>query len=49
VAPQKKIAGDLFYLSVKTLDVGEKNITCSVNGFYLNKNIDKSVFSSEYQ
>ena len=45
--PQRRIAGDLFYLSVKTLDAGEKNITCSVNGFYLNKNIDKSLFSSE--
>jgi len=34
----RKMAGDLFYLTVKTLDVGERGITCCANGFYLNNN-----------
>ena len=41
----RKLAGDLFYLTVKTLDAGERGITCCVNGFYLNDSIEKSVFS----
>ena len=36
VPPSRRLAGDIFYLAVKTLDAGEKYITCSSNGFYLN-------------
>jgi len=43
--PARKLVGDLFYLTVKTLDAGEKGITCCVNGFYVNDSIEKSVFS----
>ena len=45
VPPARKLAGDLFYLSVKTLDAGEKGITCCVNGFYMNDSIEKGTFS----
>jgi len=45
VQPDRKLAGDLFYLSVKTLDVGEKGITCTVNGFYMNDSVERGVFS----
>ena len=45
VPPARKLAGDLFYLSVKTLDAGEKGITCCVNGFYVNDSIEKGTFS----
>jgi protein TIF31 len=47
VPPSRKLAGDLFYLTVKTLDAGEKGITCCVNGFYINDSIEKSVFKPE--
>lgn len=43
--PARKMVGDLFYLTVKTLDVGEKGITCCVNGFYLNENVERSSFN----
>lgn len=39
------MVGDLFYLTVKTLDTGDHGITCSVNGFFRNDNIEKQVFS----
>jgi len=35
----------LFYLTVKTLDAGDHGITCSVNGFYRNDNVEKQAFS----
>lgn len=41
VPPFRKMAGDLFYLTVRTLDAGEHGITCTVNGFYKNDNIEK--------
>ena len=44
VPPARKLAGDLFYLTVKTLDAGEKGITCCVNGFYINDSVEKSSF-----
>jgi hypothetical protein len=37
--------GDLFYLTVKTLDGGEKGVTCCANGFYLNDSVERSLFS----
>ena len=43
----RKLVGDLFYLTVKTLDVGEKGITCSVNGFFLNESAEKTVFNPQ--
>ena len=42
VPPYRKLVGDLFYLTVKTLDSGEHGITCSINGFFKNDNIEKS-------
>ena len=39
------MAGDLFYLTVRTLDVGEQGITCTVHGFYRNDSVEKSYFS----
>jgi protein TIF31 len=45
VPAARKLAGDLFYLSVKTLDAGEKGITCCVNGFYVNESVEKGAFS----
>ena len=45
VPHSRRLAGDLFYLSVKTLDAGERGITCSVNGFYLNDSVEKTNFS----
>jgi hypothetical protein len=41
VPPYRRLAGDLFYLVVKTLDAGEHGITCNVNGFYRNDNIER--------
>ena len=41
VPPYRKMLGDIFYLTVKTLDVGEVGITCCINGFYKNENIEK--------
>ena len=43
--PTRKLEGDLFYLTVKTLDVGEKGITCCVNGFYVNNSVEKSQYN----
>ena len=37
--------GDLFYLTVRTLDAGEIGITSSVNGFFRNDSNEKSTFS----
>jgi protein TIF31 len=45
VPHSRRLAGDLFYLTVKTLDAGERGITCSVNGFYLNDSVEKTHFS----
>jgi len=45
VPHSRRLAGDLFYLSVKTLDAGERGITCSVNGFYLNDSVERTHFS----
>jgi protein TIF31 len=42
VPPYRKMVGDIFYLTVKTLDAGDHGITCSVNGFFKNDNIEKS-------
>jgi hypothetical protein len=36
VPPSRRLAGDVFYLVVRTLDAGEKHVTCSASGFYLN-------------
>ena len=44
VPAARKLAGDLFYLTVKTTDSGERGITCCVNGFYVNDNVEKGVF-----
>jgi len=41
VPAYRRLAGDLFYLIVKTLDHGDFGITCSVNGFYKNDCIEK--------
>lgn len=41
----RRLAGDLFYLTVKTLDAGERCVTCCVNGFYLNDSIERAHFS----
>ncbi len=45
VPPYRRLVGDLFYLTVKTIDTGDHGITCSVNGFYKNDSIEKQVFS----
>ena len=45
VPASRKLAGDLFYLTVKTADSGERGITCCVNGFYVNDSVEKGVFS----
>lgn len=39
------MVGDLFYLVVKTVDAGEHGITCNVNGFYRNDNVEKQHFA----
>ena len=41
VPPYRRLVGDLFYLVVKTIDGGDYGITCCVNGFYRNDNIEK--------
>ena len=43
----RKLTGDLFYLTVKTLEGVEKGITASVNGFFLNENNEKGSFSPD--
>lgn len=47
VPEARKMAGDLFYLTVRTLENPsiEHGITCSVNGFYRNDNSERSFFS----
>ena len=45
VPAYRKMIGDLFYLVVKTLDAGEVGITCCVNGYYKNDNVEKQSFS----
>ena len=45
VPQARRLAGDLFYLTVKTTDAGEKGVTCTVNGFYLNDSAERGVFS----
>jgi protein TIF31 len=45
VPATRLIVGDLFYLTVKTLDKGERGITCCTNGFYVNNNVEKGVFN----
>lgn len=45
VPPYRKMVGDLFYLTVKTLEGQDHGITCSVNGFYKNNCIEKSQFN----
>jgi len=44
VPATRKLVGDLFYLTVKTLDAGERGITCCTNGFYANDSIEKINF-----
>jgi len=34
-------------LTVKTLDAGEKGVTCCVNGFYINDSVEKSSFKPQ--
>ena len=41
----RSLAGDLFYLTVKTLDAGERGITCCANGFYVNNSIERNTFN----
>lgn len=41
VPPYRRLQGDLFYLTVKSLDQGDFGITCCVNGFYRNDSIEK--------
>jgi protein TIF31 len=45
VPPYRKMVGDIFYLVVKTLEGTEHGITCCVNGFYKNNNIEKVQFN----
>ena len=45
VPAYRRLAGDLFYLVVKTLDHGEVGVTCCVNGFYKNDIVEKQLFS----
>ena len=47
VPPYRKMMGDLFYLTVKTLAHREQGITCCSNGFYRNDNIEKTQFSPD--
>ena len=42
VPPYRRLVGDLFYLTVKSLEGGEFGITCCSNGFYRNNCIEKS-------
>ncbi len=45
VPPYRKLVGDIFYLTVKTLEGNEQGITCCSNGFYKNNNIEKTQFN----
>lgn len=47
VGAERKMAGDLFYLVVRTLENPHVDhcITCSVNGFFKNDSSEKSAFS----
>ena len=45
VPPARRLQGDLFYLTVRTLDVGERGITCCSNGFYVNGSVEGSSFN----
>jgi hypothetical protein len=45
VPPYRRMVGDLFYLVVRTVDAGEHGITCNVNGFYRNENVERQQFS----
>lgn len=45
VPADRRQQGDLFYITVKTLDVGERGITACVNGFYVNNNVEGSTFN----
>lgn len=47
VPANRRLMGDLFYLTVKTLDTGDHSITCCVNGFYRNDSVEKQVFSPQ--
>jgi len=47
VPANRKIQGDLFYLTVKTKDRGERGITCCTKGFYLNNSVEKSTFNPQ--
>jgi len=39
------MVGDIFYLTVKTLEGVEHGITCCVNGFYKNNSIENQSFN----
>ena len=45
VPSYRRMVGDLFYLVVKTVDAGEYGITCNVNGFFRNDNVERQHFS----
>lgn len=47
VSEERKMAGDIFYLSVRTLEnpSQEHCITCSVNGFFKNDSTERVQFS----
>ncbi len=45
VPSNRRLQGDLFYLVVRTLDHGDIGVTCCVNGFYRNDNIEKQRFA----
>lgn len=46
VPEKRRMAGDLFYLTVRTLEnpQAEHGITCSVNGFFRNDNVERQNF-----
>jgi protein TIF31 len=43
--PYRKMVGDIFYLSVKSIEGVECGITCSSNGFFKNNSIEKQHFN----
>lgn len=45
VPSSRRLQGDLFYITVKTLDVGEKGITCCANGFYVNNCVEPNQYN----
>ena len=45
VPPHRRLVGDLFYLVIRTLEGADHGLTCSVNGFYRNDNLEGSHFS----